>query len=92
MSKSSTAKTLPEIQKAYRKRKAERARNDGAIAEVARDLCSVLRHSAMLGNADAAAVVSEDDVQCLVALSNKFLVTAKTFPVERKRRTVKQGR
>jgi hypothetical protein len=92
MKKTGTAKTLPEIQRAYRIRKAERARNDGAIAEVARDLCSVLRHAAMLGNADAAAVVAEDDVQCIVALSNKFLATAKRFPQERKKAEVKKGR
>jgi hypothetical protein len=91
MRKSSTAKTQQEIQRDYRKRKVERARNDGAVAEVARDLCSVMRHAAMLGNAEAAAVVSEDDVQCLVALSNKFLATAKRFPQERKKQSVKQG-
>jgi hypothetical protein len=46
----------------------------------------------MLGNADAAAVVSEDDVQCIVALSNSFLLTAKRFPAESKKPTVKKGR
>ncbi len=92
MRKSSMAGTKAEIQRTYRERLKERTRNEAAMAEAARDLCYVLRHAAMLGNVDAAAVVSEDDVQCIVALSNKFLATAKRFPAESKKTTVKKGR
>ncbi len=92
MKESSTAMTPAEKMRAFRERQKHRSRNEKAMAEAARDLCYVLRHAAMLGNADAAAVVSEDDVQCIVALSNKFLGTAKRFPQERKKTTVKKGR
>ncbi len=92
MEQSSTAMTPAEKMRAFRERQKHRTRNDRAMVEAARDLCYVLRHAAMLGNADAAAVVAEDDVQCIVALSNKFLATAKRFPAESKKQPVKKGR
>jgi hypothetical protein len=92
MPETGTATSAAERMRAFRERQKHRSRNDRAMVEAARDLCYVLRHVAMLGNADAAAVVSEDDVQCIVALSNKFLATAKRFPQERKKAEVKKGR
>ncbi len=73
MNEGSTAMTSAEKMRQFRKRKAKRIENLEAQAQAAGDLCAVLRYAGSMGNEQAQAVVSSDDVGTLVKLSANFL-------------------